>query len=251
MKRIIGILFFSALFFASWGYAETITLRADIWCPYNCDPNSDTPGFMVEIAGMVFEKAGHSVDYQLLPWARAITETREGKFNGIIGAYKNDAPDFIFPENEQGQSVDMFYTKKGSSWRYENMASLSGQAIGIIKDYSYGEQMDEYIKKNNEQFVIMYGDDAFDRNLKMLLLGRTTVMIENQYVMNNYMKVHNCRDQFVETGISGSNKVYIAFSPKNPRSEAYSKILSTGINQLRSSGDLQKILDKYGLKDWK
>jgi polar amino acid transport system substrate-binding protein len=245
------IVFLAAIFLCSQGYAETITLRADIWCPYNCEPASDAPGFMVEIARQAFEKAGYSVDYQLLNWARAVEETRNGKYSGVIGAYKSDAPDFIFPDNEQGQAVDMFFTQKQSSWRYENISSLAGQSVGIIKDYSYGNPLDEYIKSNPGQFVIMHGADAFERNLNMLFLGRTTALVENKFVMNHYIQHHDVGDRIVEAGVTDIQSVYIAFSPQNPRSKEYAEILSNAMNDLRSSGELKKILDKYGLADWK
>ena len=30
--------------------ADEISLRADLWCPYTCDPQAKNPGFMIEIA---------------------------------------------------------------------------------------------------------------------------------------------------------------------------------------------------------
>lgn len=47
--------------------AETITIVADPWCPYNCEPGSDEPGFMVEIARRVFAEAGIEVRYETVP----------------------------------------------------------------------------------------------------------------------------------------------------------------------------------------
>lgn len=46
--------------------ADVVTLRADQWCPYNCVPGSDRPGYMIEIAREVFGRAGHQIDYQAL-----------------------------------------------------------------------------------------------------------------------------------------------------------------------------------------
>ncbi len=251
MKILYVIIFFSNMIFSSLGYADTITLLSDEWCPYNCEPGADAPGFMVEIARKAFEKAGHSVDYQLLNWARAVEQTRKGKSAGIIGAYKSDAPDFIFPDNEQGQAVDVFFTLERSSWRFENIGSLKGQYIGVIKDYSYGDLLDDYIQNHQEQFVMMHGADAFERNLNMLLLGRTTALIENKLVMNHYMQHHHSGERLAEAGIVNIENVYIAFSPQDPKSKEYAEILSKAMSDLRSSGDLQKILKKYGLADWK
>lgn len=35
---------------------EVITLVADEWCPYNCVPNSEKPGYAIEIAQEIFNK---------------------------------------------------------------------------------------------------------------------------------------------------------------------------------------------------
>ena len=94
--RVLSVALSSALV-ASTAIGETISLRADAWCPYTCDPGAAKPGFMIEIAKMALEPAGHKVDYKVLNWARAITETRKGKFTAIVGAAKDDAPDFIYP----------------------------------------------------------------------------------------------------------------------------------------------------------
>lgn len=250
MKKIFLLVLFS-IFFTAFAYAETITLRADIWCPYNCDTESDHPGFMVEIAKYAFKEAGFSVDYQLMNWARAIEETRRGNYDGIIGAYTTDAPDFIFPPNEQGQAVDIFYTPAASAWRYESISSLSGISVGIIMGYSYGDILDDYIQKNPDQFIVIHGNDAFERNIGMLFLGRTTAFIANQFVMNNYNIHHPVSDHITESGIADIENVYIAFSPANPRSHTYAEILSKSMDELRTSGRLSKILFRYGLSDWK
>ena len=75
---------------------DTITLRADIWDPYNGDPASDQPGFVIEVAKAVFEKAGYTVDYQVEGWSwdRSVEEAKKGNIDGIVGAAKSEAPDF-------------------------------------------------------------------------------------------------------------------------------------------------------------
>ena len=44
--------------------ADTISIRGDMWCPVNCDPKAERPGYMIEIAREVFEPKGHKIDYQ-------------------------------------------------------------------------------------------------------------------------------------------------------------------------------------------
>src|SRR5690349_12435671 len=82
--------------------ADEIKLTSDLWCPYACEPNSDKPGFMVEIAKEVFSSKGHTVKYELLNWARAIKATRIGRFDGIVGASRSDVQDFEIPKMAAG-----------------------------------------------------------------------------------------------------------------------------------------------------
>lgn len=242
------------LFSLGSGWADVITLRADEWCPYNCEPNSAEPGFMIEIAQAIFKKAGHSVEYDVMPWARAIQDTRKGKFNGIIGAGKEDAPDFVFPEVELAEMTGAFYVKQGTAWTYAGLESLKDKTLGVIKDYSYSEDIDGYIEengKNSKLVQVASGDSALDSNVKKLLSGRIDVLIEDSNVMGLYIKSNKQENALQSAGKLSPDDLFIAFSPSLPKSNEYAKILSDGIVAMRMSGELAAILDKYGLKDWK
>ena len=249
---LVFLLFF--LYLPALAGGDVITLRADEWCPYNCDPHSDAPGFIVEMAQVIFKKAGHSVDYDIMPWARAIQDTRKGKFNGIIGAGKEDAPDFIFPETEQAQMVNVFYVRKNDSWKYDGVGSLEGKVLGVIKDYTYIDDIDTYIsehEKNSKKVQVASGESALDSNVKKLLAGRIDILIEDSNVMGLYIKKNLKENQLQTAGNLPPDMLFIAFSPANPKSPSYAEIISKGIVELRQSGELNMILDKYGLKDWK
>lgn len=42
------------------GFADTLTLKADFWMPYNGDGKTDT-GYMLDIAKAIFESKGHKI----------------------------------------------------------------------------------------------------------------------------------------------------------------------------------------------
>lgn len=257
MKKIIAIgisLFLFIVISSTDSWADVITLRADEWCPYNCQPNSNEPGFMVEIAEVIFKKAGHTVEYDIMPWSRAIEDARQGKINGIIAAGKDDAPDFIFPEIEQAKMYGAFYVKKGDSWQYKGLDSLKVKVLGVIKDYTYIPEIDKYIndnQKNRKLIQVASGDTALDSSIKKLLAGRIGVVIEDSNVMSQYIKKNLGADQLQVAGQLPPDDLYIAFSPSNPKSKEYAKMISEGIAELRKSGKITEILNKYGLKDWK
>lgn len=255
--RYLGYLIVLLSFFlVSPARAETITIVADSWCPYNCDPSAERPGFMIEIAKKAFEKHGIAIEYKILPWARAIEETRKGNYTAIVGASLHDAPEFIFPNISQGWMQNRFYVKKGAPWRYTGLNSLSSVSIGIIAGYSYSEDIDSYLKanRNNMKYVqIVSGDNALEMNLGKLIAGRVGAIIEDTHVVRYHLSSHPEVKDIEEAGViknSAQSNLFIAFSPKNPRSQKYAEILGQEMRSIRSSGELQRILARYMIPDW-
>ena len=74
----IAIIALTGTLTAYQAIADTISLRADIWPPYNATPGSDKPGYIVEIATEIWNNEGHQVNYATVPWERAISEARSG-----------------------------------------------------------------------------------------------------------------------------------------------------------------------------
>lgn len=250
---IIMLVVFTVFQTSSETCADVITLVADEWCPYNCVPNTDTPGFMIEIAKYAFERLGHTIHYTLIPWTRAIRGTREGHYDGIVGTGRKETHDFVFPEHELGFAVHIFYVKQGAAWKYTGLGSLEQISLGVIRDYSYGNLYETYIKPNKadeNRIQMVSGNTGLIRNIKKLLAGRIDALVEDRAVFQYFLYQTKTPDRFAEAGVAYEEKVYIAFSPDHPHAQRYAKILSDAIVELRTSGKLDTILGKYGLRDW-
>ncbi|MFP4475628.1 MAG: substrate-binding periplasmic protein [Desulfatibacillaceae bacterium] len=252
MKKALLILTALCLLLPTTAMADRIVLVADQWCPYNCEPDEEEPGYMVEITRTIFQPLGHQVVYRNVEWVKAIEQTREGEYTGIIAAYKEDAPDFVFPENELGISAQYFFVRKGDPWRWAGFPSLQGKKVGIIEAYSYGEKMDAHIAEHPERFVVAGGDDPLGDLLERLMNGSVDSILEDPNVFMLKAMRFYLTDKVERAGQFGeAENAYIAFSPKLPESEEYARILSEGLDDLRESGELDAILADYGLKDWK
>lgn len=257
MKKIVVLLIIVIAYTAfqenSVTYADDITLVADEWCPYNCSPNTDSPGFMVEIAQYTFERAGYTIKYAIIPWTRAIHGTRTGMYDGIVGVGREEAPDFIFPDLELGLAAHAFFVKNGTSWKYTGLESLEQISLGVIKDYSYGDLYEIYIKPNegnDKKIQTVTGATGLMQNTKKLMMGRIDALVEDPSVFQYFLKQTKVPNHFVEVGVAYKEKVYIAFSPKHADGKKYAKILSDSMQELRSTGKLNEILKKYELYDW-
>jgi len=234
--------------------ADEITLAADAWCPYNCAPGSERPGYMVEIATQAFESAGHKLIYKTMPWARALAEAEAGRLTGVFGASPDEAPGLVYPKLPLAQSRSVLLVRAGDSFTWTSVKSLEPHALGIILDYTYGAVLDPYIKaniKNASRIQLMGGDEPLKGNLRKLLAGRIGVTVDDVNVMAYEIADQKLADSVRMVDISDpANPLYIGFSPKLPQAAAYAKLLDDTVEKLRASGDLEKILARYGLRDW-
>jgi polar amino acid transport system substrate-binding protein len=234
--------------------AETISLRADYWYPMNGDPSSDHPGYMIEIAKAILEPSGYAVDYETMPWKRALEEVRAGNVHCAVGAYQEDAPDFIFPNEEMGIDETHFYTTQESSWNFSGIESLQHVQLGYVGGYGYGDPLDSYLKDpaNQSRIQALNADNALEQNIKKLLAGRIQATIESKMVMAAKLSDMGLGDNIRSAGALGNqSKMYIACSPKKSESKRITEMLGQGIIKMRTNGSLKPILEKYGISDWK
>ncbi len=251
----ISLLVVSFLLPAFSVQAAVIRLAADSWCPYSCLPENDRPGYVVELADKIFAKAGIKIDYQVLNWSRSILMARQGKIIGIIGATVEEAPDFIFPDEPVGISVNTFWTGADSTWQYAGPQSLDKLQVGVIQDYDYGDELNEYLKTNrNNNINWVHGRTASEKNIKRLAAGWLDVIIEDEAVFLFQAGKLNKRSGFrlADSEVPCSDDyIYIAFSPSEAKAEEYAALLSEGIRNMRASGELAALLARYNLTDWK
>lgn len=235
--------------------ALTVTLAADPWCPYTCAES----GFMVEIAREIFKKNRIEVDYRVIPWKEALEKARTGEIDGVIGATHDDAPDFIYPQSVQGLSDTRFWVAEDSEWVYSGVSSLENIVLGVIEDYAYTKELNDYIKANTGNDKRIYaakGNNALAENISKLTSHKINVIAEDYNVIQNLIS-NSGKDMRIKSAGSpvkddsiGTSYLYVAFSPANAKSRRFVTMMDEGMKQLRESGELKKILDIYHVNDW-
>jgi polar amino acid transport system substrate-binding protein len=255
MLTIRLILFLLLNFISLNLMAQKLLIAADVWCPMNCKESAEKPGYMIEVTRHIFQKKGIQTEYQIMPWARAIIEAEKGNINAVVGAFRNEAPGFIYPKEELGLISNAFFSTHDTNWLYQDIDSLSSIRLGIIKGYDYGKSLSQYIEinTNSNRLVILTGNNnVLSRAVNMLLAHRIDVLVESDVVFWYRVNQLGLSKQVKHVGqASEPIKAYIAFSPVNKNSIDYAQILSDGILEMRKNGDLERILLKYGLHDWK
>lgn len=230
---------------------DIIRLRADDWCPYNCEPGSTLPGYLIELADAALVPAGFTVDYKLQPWNRALDGVSRGRIDGAVGAYAGDAPDALVQRLPLGLSVNVAVVQGGRDWRYQSPASLAGKTIGLIKHYTYGEAIDGFARAHPRQIDLASGDYALRANLRKLIAGRIDLLIEDRNVLGYNLEDLQLADKVAIAGtVSAGDAVYIALNRKMPRAAEVNERLADTLVAMRADGRLGGLLAKYAVRDW-
>ena len=256
MKRCL--LFISIAFLiGTFAHADTITLVSDPYPPYVLD-SSDGNGFVMDIAAKAFEAMGHTAEYKNIPFKRGIKGVEEGKFNGALAISKGAREKFIYPQETLGAFQNKFFKTKGKAWMWKgNVDDLKTISLGFISGYEFGgEEFKNYIEdhKSDSKIIQMAtGDDALQKNLKKLALGRIDVLIDDEMVVRYTAKELGLSDKIEDAGAytladQEIEWVSIGFGKSNPKSQEYIEAFDAGMKKIRESGELDRILKKYGLQ---
>jgi polar amino acid transport system substrate-binding protein len=232
---------------------RVVHLCADQWMPYNGDPADAKPGYVIELAKAIFEPKGIKVEYSVMPWTEALPAVREGRLSGAIGANKEEGAGLVLPTEPIGIISISLVTRADSKWTYDNLASFLHIKFGVIKGYAYWPALDAYIAsavKKGSGVVCAEGDNPLADLMKQLQAGEIDVLAESEPVLFWYLRAHNLdRSLFRIVFKNAPDPIYIAFSP-NDEGRRYAEILDAGVKSMRASGELAKLLGRYGLRDW-
>lgn len=234
---------------------KRVRLVADEWCPVSCDESEGEPaGYAVDIARNAFAAAGYQTVYSVQPWARAVSETRKGGADGIVGTLVDNTPDFVFPQETIGNNVNVFFTLASNTWKYKGIASLDGIVVGAANEYVFGNPLvDDYLRNyaaDPHRVQLLFTQDPVMQGIGLLKAERIGTYLDDRMVMNWNLKQHKMDIALREAGDVSNIPLFIAFSPANPRSRELAAVFDNGVNELRRSGQLSVLLANYGMKDW-
>lgn len=235
--------------------AERMEVTADEWCPLSCQPDSDRPGYGIEVLQAVF--AQDQLEYRVVPWKRAVLYTQRGTSMAAIGGVSDlaELENLQIGEEPIGYAQDCLYVSAVSTTRYKGHADdLNGlRRVGVVLGYTYREGFWQWLNRaeNKPRVFVASGDYPAALNLRKLTEGTLDAVIETSMVMEHLLKEFGQTDAIKSVGCDTAEPVYVAFGPKGTQGDERVVQFDRGLAQLRQTGKLAEILSRYGLKDWK
>lgn len=232
--------------------AGTITLAADEWFPCNGTPGAAREGYVVDIARAVAASNGDEVEYRVDDWETTISRVRAGTDDCAIAATTVDGAGLAFSTEPVGRSVSAFFVRRETTWRFGGLESLDTIRLAAIAGYAYGPEVDAWIAQAQPGRVALVQNSrrALRTAFGLLLTKQADAVIEDELVVRALADEMGMRDRIVDAGKApGALDLYLACSPTK-RGQRLARRFGDGIRALRDSGELARIMARYGLEDW-
>jgi peptide/nickel transport system substrate-binding protein len=264
----IGKRFFATLLLTlipHFCYAEKIIFYYTEAMPFIGRSAEGEIGFHADIIKEVFSKQGYEIDFRMIPLGRAVAQLKRGIGHAIAAVGKDDISElektntqktfqsFEFPEEELGSIHNTFFVNKNSRWSYRGLDSLKPIKLVTTEEYIHSPYLESYEKEYPDNILGLYGEKQIERATKILVSGRAQVLLGSRPAIRWVAsKIPNVKNTLLEKGdIGPEKKLYVAFSNSHPRAKEFAEIMSNGIIQLRTTGELGNILKQYNQRDWK
>lgn len=257
MSNFLSLVMAALLLLPRYVAAETLKIATGDGRPYiftdGQTVDAQRPGFSIEIIQAAFEQLGWHAEFEALPFSRQISATEAGAYDAMVTMFISDAPHFIFPRKSIGIARNCFFTLAESNFFYVRAESLDGIRFGVANGYSYGA-IDNYIAANkNHNVITVSGNDkeVVERMLGLLTAKRIEAFIEAEFVVEYHLAEKGLVGAVVNAGCASHLEAFIGFSPAKSESVQRAEQFDRALSQLRASGELASILQRYKVEDWR
>lgn len=228
-----------------------LTMGMDAWEPYQyIAVGNKVAGLDVELAQAAADVMQCELNVVQGSWLELLTMLKAGDVDFVLGASKTpDRESFAYFSEPYRQERFLLYVRKDDSVQsYDSIKEFikAGNKLGIVNEYYYGEDIAALYadQQYRPQFV---GAFISELNMARLLDEEIDGLLEDSFVGASILRRKGL-DKYIEPhGISlGSSDVFVMFSKKSV-SEDQVAAFNQALQQLHSSGEYQRLIDKYSL----
>ncbi|WP_374073271.1 substrate-binding domain-containing protein [Bdellovibrio bacteriovorus] len=222
-------------------------------CPYLCEKGPGVwGGYIYDILKEIAKAQGFTVELESIPNTRLVAALQARRVNYIIGPryMVRYLPDIRIV----GPNLGVSYT--GALLSPEVKESLIDNEFVRNKKIVFAdlgmESGHQLSIDDPSRAIKLTGSDVADRMTKMIRDRRVDLALGDYNVLRySLLRKLNTGLQLHPTSLTGFNSLVLVSNPKEPEFGFLPQHLDTWFQGARSNGELEKILARYNLKDWK
>ncbi|MBV1908604.1 MAG: transporter substrate-binding domain-containing protein [Kangiellaceae bacterium] len=230
----------------------TLTMGWDPWAPYQyLTPDNNVKGLEIELISAIAKEAGCGLKFVQNDWMHLLGGIRDGSIDLLGGASKTPARDeFALFSTPYRHESFVLYVRSEQSNAYANktLEQLLQDKfkLGVTEDYIYGDEISVLQDSDDLSRQITYVPIT-EVNYYNLTQNKIDGFLEDPFVAAYTIKRKGLSQQIAASPIEvHSGDVAIMFSKVSVKPETVTAF-NKGLELVQSSGEYQKILDRYNL----
>jgi polar amino acid transport system substrate-binding protein len=236
------ILVTTCLFFAGFANGAELKFNTQDFAPFNYDASGIVSGPAADIIRRICSATKIDCSMQLLPWARAQDEVRNGKAHGIfVVGWNEERSKWLYFSPPLLNSEYGFFVRADNPLKFNENSDVQGYAVGVYGPSNTATVLEKIKAEIRDLTIDMTPDD--EAAFKKLSVGRVDAVLSDKDVGNDLMRKLGIRNVRY-AGRQQILKYYIGFSQKFTEKKLVDQF-NTAFRNLHKRGIIQAILSKY------
>ncbi|GLQ30538.1 substrate-binding periplasmic protein [Litoribrevibacter albus] len=249
LALVSGVLIASPVTGNSASSQHTLYVSAIDWCPQICPTTPDKPGYLVEMIDDLFRESEFQLDFEYVPWSRAIYRVKTGQTDALLSPSKEEAPDLRYHLEPLSYQTHCFWKLKDSDWHFKGLESLTSKPFVIYRDHSYVSffASGKVPINSDHYFEISYDERYIPRAIQLLEAKRANTFIFTVNSVIFYQQMQKRQPLVVDECIK-RDELWFALSPKpSHKIDAIQAHLDTSLGSYKKTERYRALLNKYNV----
>ena len=205
--------------------------------------NNDGSGIYFELIKLIYNPVGIIVKTSTAPFNRVNMLLTKNKIDASISFYSSEVASanglnyYKTPKRPiNTERLTAIFKNNSSKWIFPD--SLAGKRVAWMDGYNFdkGIPVDYEYQRISDQL----------QGLKLLQRGRIDYYLDNEYDIKRTIKKYNFDEKQYTMQLILENQLFVAFS-KKPKSNQIMDLFDCRMDELRESGELEKLYYKWDI----
>lgn len=252
IKRVLACLLIVVIFVCSAGLAfagnglERVTFLTEAAPPYSHEVGGVAKGIGVEILIAALDAVGiekHGDEVEVMPWARAYNETLYTPYSCTFMMVRNPMREKLFKWVGPVVNYNLVYASKKGTVSINALEDTWQYSVGAVRE----DSVYHTLVRCGHPAGLIEKSAHIKEVVSKVAYGRIDLMLADERIIAHQIRALDMDAEEFEINYSLEKQIgYFAFNKDTP--DEVVNLMQQGMDTIRESGDLARILGKYSLK---